>query len=151
MNERTRFFIKNIISHTLFSKGWCSVCVWEMGCSTVGHWGPQALSQQADSHAGIISPTDSNRLCSGYIIVLRPPTSAVLPLIFTDASLGWRLSRGSIYNNIQGHHFCGRVRGYYFSAGDTISVFLFPLVANEWNFGIKLPMRSWYAVKNQRN
>ena len=31
-----------------------------LGCSTVGHWGPQALSLQADSHAGILSPTDSN-------------------------------------------------------------------------------------------
>ena len=28
MNERTRFFIKKkIISHTLFSKGWCFMCV----------------------------------------------------------------------------------------------------------------------------
>ena len=27
-----------------------------LGCSTVGHWGPQALSLQADSHAGILSP-----------------------------------------------------------------------------------------------
>ena len=26
------------------------------GCSTVGHWGPQALSMQADSHSGILSP-----------------------------------------------------------------------------------------------
>ena len=26
------------------------------GCSTVGHWGPQALSLQADSHSGILSP-----------------------------------------------------------------------------------------------
>ena len=26
-----------------------------LGCSTVGHWGPQALSLQADSHAGILS------------------------------------------------------------------------------------------------
>ena len=31
-----------------------------LGCSIVGHWGLQALSLQADSHAGILSPTDSN-------------------------------------------------------------------------------------------
>ena len=69
-NERTNtFFIKNIISHTLFSKRWCWLCVrgeLETGtdcyfdpspsdhsstffssswlcCSTVSHWGPKAL------------------------------------------------------------------------------------------------------------
>ena len=31
-----------------------------LGCSTVGHWRPQALSLQADSHSGILSSTDSN-------------------------------------------------------------------------------------------
>ena len=60
-------------------------------CSTGGHWGPQALSLQAlslqaDSHAGILSPnynwtgTDSNCLtkasvASGYIIVWHPSAS----------------------------------------------------------------------------
>ena len=60
---------KNIISHTLFSKWWCWLCVRDeletgqtviltqsssfdpsstssstwLGCSTVGHWGPKAL------------------------------------------------------------------------------------------------------------
>ena len=69
MNEQTHFFIKNIISHHLFWKGWCFCCVrdeleteqtatyWSqvlltiaallphlgLGCSTVGHWGPKAL------------------------------------------------------------------------------------------------------------
>ena len=56
-----------------------------LGCSTVGHWGPQALSLQADSHAGILSPTDSNCNCNGnwlkpslapgYIIFWLPPAS----------------------------------------------------------------------------
>ena len=69
-NERTNTLLdKNIIPHTLFSKGWCFLCVrgeletgtdcyiltqsssdhsstsfssW-LGCSTVGHWGPKAL------------------------------------------------------------------------------------------------------------
>ena len=85
MNERTHFFIRIYLSHFI-RKGWCEVCVrgkletgthcyiltqcssdhsstssafW-LGCSTVGPWGPQALSLQADSHAGILSPTDSN-------------------------------------------------------------------------------------------
>ena len=34
----------------------------------------------------------------GYIIVSRTPASAVPPLIYSGASLDWRLSRGSIYN-----------------------------------------------------
>ena len=104
-NERMNTLLyKNIISHTLFSKGWCC-CVWEMsrwrgqtailtpsssrdhsstsfsswlGCLTVGHWGPWAFSLQADSHAGILSSTDSNRLCPGYIIVYVH----LLPLFF---------------------------------------------------------------------
>ena len=46
----------------------------------------QSLLIYKDSHAGILSPTDSKWL-----------TSAVLPLIYTGASLDWRL--GSIYNN----------------------------------------------------
>ena len=50
-------------------------------------------------------PTDSNWNWSkpsvepGYIIVLHPPASAVPPLIYTGASLDWRLDWGSIYNN----------------------------------------------------
>ena len=34
----------------------------------------------------------------GYIIFYRPPASAVLLLIYTGASLDWRLGRGSVYN-----------------------------------------------------
>ena len=34
-----------------------------------------------------------------YIIVSRPPVSTVPPLIYTGASLDWRLSRGLIYNS----------------------------------------------------
>ena len=43
--------------------------------------------------------TDSSRLCPGYIFVWCPPASAVLPLIYTGASLDWRLGRGSICYN----------------------------------------------------
>ena len=46
---------------------------------------------------------DSNWLepprAPGYIIVSRPPASAVLPLIYTGASLDWKLSWGSICYN----------------------------------------------------
>ena len=86
-NERTNTLLYKNIPLTLYSrKGWWFLCVWgelETGsdcyiltqnssdhsnasfaswldCSTVGHWGPQALSLQADSYAGFLSPTDSN-------------------------------------------------------------------------------------------
>ena len=39
------------------------------------------------------NPTDSSRLCPGYIFVWRPPAFAV---IYTGAPLDWRLGRGSI-------------------------------------------------------
>ncbi len=110
--------------------------------------GPSPLSA-AGSHAGILSPTDSNCNCnwnwnsnwltncpkpsvvSGNIFVWRPPASrgrthlppspnsttssgqddipisstgcnyfAVLPLIYTGASLDWRLGRRSICNTL---------------------------------------------------
>ena len=71
-----------------------------LGCSTVGHWGPQ--DTQSASWFSRWHPL-SNWLepprAPGYIIVLSPPDSAVLPLIYTAASLDWRLGRGSIYNN----------------------------------------------------
>ena len=82
-NERTNTLLYKIISLTLYSrKGWCWLCVrgeletetdcyiltpsssdqsstsstfW-LGCLTVGYWGPQALSRQADSQTGILSP-----------------------------------------------------------------------------------------------
>ena len=60
----------------------------------------QSPLSAAGVHFGILSPTDSNWLepprAPGYIIVLRTPASAVLPLIYTGASLDWRLGRGSI-------------------------------------------------------
>ena len=45
------------------------------------------------------TPTDSSRLCPGYIFVWRSPASTVLSLIYTGASLDWRPGRGSICNN----------------------------------------------------
>ena len=59
---------------------------------THGRW----LSIAAGSQFVILSPTDSDRLCAWLYYVLRPPASAVLPLIYTGASLDWRLGRGSI-------------------------------------------------------
>ena len=86
MNERTHFVIKIYLSHFILERVDVD-CVWEVswrqgqtvtywpkvlltiaallpdlgwGCSTVSYWGLQALSLQVDSHAGILSPTDSN-------------------------------------------------------------------------------------------
>ena len=82
MNERTLFFKKIYLSHFILERVDVG-CVWEViwrqgqtathwpkvlltiavllphlgwGCSTVGHWGLQALSLHAVSHAGILSP-----------------------------------------------------------------------------------------------
>ena len=71
------------------------------GCSTVGHWGPKALClplalTSASCPQLTPTPTDSSHLCPDYIFVWRPPASAILPLIYTGASLDRRLSRGSI-------------------------------------------------------
>ena len=99
------------------------------GCSTVGHCGPQTLSLLADSYASFLSPTDSN--CNGnwpkpseapgYIIVSRSPAYAVPQLIYTGASLDWRLGRGSIYNII------------IFSHSDVIKYFyLIPIIYIEF-------------------
>ena len=125
MNERTHFFIK-ISSLILYSrKGWCWLYVrdeWEtgtdcyiltqsssdhsstsfsswLGCSTVDHWEPKALCLPLALNSASclqLTPTGSSRLCPGYIFVRRPPVSAVLPLIYTGASLDWRLGRGSV-------------------------------------------------------
>ena len=119
-NEQTNTLLYKNISLTLYSwKGWCWLCVrgeletgtdcyiltqvlltiaallshlgW--GCSTVGHWGPKALC---------LPLTLTSASCCqltwapGYIIISRPPASAVLPLIYTGVSLDWWLGRGSI-------------------------------------------------------
>ena len=84
-NERTNTLLYKNIPLTLYSQKGDVSCVWEVswrqgqtgtywpqvlltiaallshsGCSTIGHWGPQDLSLQADSHTDILSPTDSN-------------------------------------------------------------------------------------------
>ena len=118
INEWTHFFIKIYLSHFI-RKGWCWLCVrselemetdcyiltqsssdhsstsfsfWLLNCGSLG---PQALSLQADSQAGILSPnwlqlqlnwnwlklTDRNSnwlklsVAPGYIIVWCPPAS----------------------------------------------------------------------------
>ena len=95
-NERTNTRLyKDINSHTLFLKGWCFCCMWEMSwrqgqtailtpsssltiaalLSSLGWvaqlWvteGCKALGLQAVSHASILSPTDSN--CPRHLVIL---------------------------------------------------------------------------------
>ena len=125
MNEQTHFFIKIYLSHFILERVDVD-CVWKMswrrgqtviltqsssdhsstpssswlGFLNRGSLRAQSPLSAAGSHFGILSSTDSNWLepprVPGYIIVLRPPASAVLPLIYTSASLDWRLGRGSI-------------------------------------------------------
>ena len=64
-----------------------SVCHWLSIQHLVSNWLQLQLTP---------TPTDSSHLCLSYIFVWRPPTSAVLPLICTGASLDWRLDQGSI-------------------------------------------------------
>ena len=71
------------------------------GCSTVGHWRPKALSLQV----GILSPTDSNRVCAGYIIVQRASVSAVLPLFFCLLTPVNLLIDGSVEGQYIANHF----------------------------------------------
>ena len=126
-NERKNTLLfKKFISHTSFSKGLMLVACerwvgdgdrllhidpsssdhsstyfssW-MGLLNHGSLRAQSPLSAAGSHFGILSPTDSSRLCPGYIIFFRPLASALLPLIYTGASLDWRLGRGSIcYRN----------------------------------------------------
>ena len=71
-----------------------------LGLLNHGSLRTQSPLSAAGSHFGILSPTDSNWLkppwAPGYIIVSRLPSSTVLPLIYTGASLDWQLSQGSI-------------------------------------------------------
>ena len=74
-----------------------------LGCSAVSHWGPKALclplalNWEPAADRGLVSNSRQLSRAPGYIFVLRPPASAVLPHIYTGASLNWRLGRGSIY------------------------------------------------------
>ena len=124
MNERKLFFIKIYLSHFILERVMLVVCErwvgdggqtailtpssfdhsstsfssW-LGLLNHGSLRAQSPLSAAGSQFGILSPTDPNCPCPGYIIISHPPASAVLPLIYTGASLDWRLGRGSIYNN----------------------------------------------------
>ena len=58
-----------------------------LGLINRGSLRAQSPQSAAGSHFGILSPTDSNRWAAGYIIYFRPTASAVIPLIYTGASL----------------------------------------------------------------
>ena len=119
-NGRTNTLLyKYIISHTFFLNGWCWLCVRdELETGTDCYIDPAVLLSRLGWVArlwGIEGPKPSvcrwlsirHLLCNwlepsrapDYVFVSHPPTSAVLPLIYTGASIYWRLGRGSIYNN----------------------------------------------------
>ena len=95
-NEWTNILLyKNIISHSLFLKGWCWLCVRDeletgtdcyidpkfffnnsstsfsswLGCSTVGHWGHKALSLQAGSHTSASCLQLTRTICALVILL----------------------------------------------------------------------------------
>ena len=71
-----------------------------VGCSIVGHWGPsspQSASWFSRWHS-CLNCTRPAR-APAYIDSWHPPVSAPLRLIYTGASLDWRLGQGSIYKN----------------------------------------------------
>ena len=128
MNEWTNILLYKNISLTLYSrKGWFWLCVrGELKTGTDSYILTQVLltiealllilagvaqSWVTESPKPSVCRWLSLRhfvanwlkpLCAGYIIVLCPPASAVLLLIYTGASLDWQLGRGSIcYNMIE--------------------------------------------------
>ena len=123
-NERTNTLLyKNIISHTLFSKGWWLLCVrneLETGTdryidpkfffehSSTSSWSwlgllnrvslrAQSPLSAAGSHFGILTPTDSNRPGHLFIILSYVHLLSLFFRLFTKVD--WRLGRGSIYNS----------------------------------------------------
>ena len=127
-NKRTKTLLyKNInLSHFIFEKVMFVVCEKWVETSTdcyidpgvllshlgwvtptVGHWGPQ--SPQSASWFSLRRPVSKltrTVRAPGYIIFYRPPASAVLPLIYTGASLDWRLGWESVYKTLHLVFFC---------------------------------------------
>ena len=130
--ERTNTLLCKNISLTLHPrKGWCWLCVmrWARdgdrllywphvllaiaallsrlgwGCSTVGHWGPKDICLPLALNSASCHHTDTNWLKPSVpwlYYCLTSPASAVLLLIYTGASLDWRLGRGSICYTLSG-------------------------------------------------
>ena len=71
-------------------------------------------------HAGILSPTDSNRLGTWLYYYLTATCFRCSSFIYTGASLDWRLGWGSIYNTRT------LVEGVLFLCRDAVSVFYNP-------------------------
>ena len=130
MNERIHFFIKKNISHTLFPKGWCWLCMRdELGTGTdcyidqsssdhsrtsstswLGLLNRRSLRARsplsaAGSHFGILSPTDSNRLAIWLYYLL--------PLIYS-----WLAARSRV--NILVISVCGALRETFIVVGNGI-------------------------------
>ena len=127
LQSRTNTLLYKNMSLTLYSRKGDVCCVWEMswrqgqtailtqvllatiaallphlgwGCSTVGPWGPKALCLLLALTSATCLQLTRTVWAPGYIIGSHPPASVVLLLIYTGASLDWRLGRGSIYNNV---------------------------------------------------
>ena len=71
-----------------------------LGLLNRGSLRAQSPQSAAVSHFDILSPTDSNSPSTWFYYFLTSTCFRLFPLIYTGASLDWRLGRGSIYNNI---------------------------------------------------
>ena len=114
MNEWNTLLYKNIISHTLFLKGWWLLCVrdkletetecyidhkffsWPQqhfflilvwGCSTMGHWGPKALSLQAGSHTSASSLQLTRTVWHLVILLFNARLLSLFFRLFTQVHL----------------------------------------------------------------
>ena len=91
--------------------------------STVRYWGPQkpSVCKLVLTLAFSLQLTWT-ALAPGYIIFLRSPASAVLPLIYTGASLDWQLGQGSIYNTANQDDLFYLARTFFPSSCWTLSL-----------------------------
>ena len=128
MNERTHFLIKIYLSHFILERVvflvgerwvgdgdrllfWPKVLLATIAAllfhlSWVAQpWvncEPKTLCLQLVSIRHLVSNWPEPPRAPGYIIVWRSPASAVLLLIYTGASLDWRVGRGSICYSLTG-------------------------------------------------
>ena len=116
MNERTHFFIKIYLSHFILERVDVG-CVWGVswrqgqdcyiltqvlltiaallshlgwGCSTVGHWGPKALSLPlalTSASCPQLTPTDSSRLWHLVILLFNVHLLPLFLHVFTQVRL----------------------------------------------------------------
>ena len=125
-NERTHFFIKIYITHTLFSMFlWCVRDEWRQGkttiltqpflltiaallphlgwgCSTEGHWGPHPSVCKLALTLAFLSPTNSTAAGTSLYTFITPTCFCFFFRLFTQVHL-WLTARSRV--NIQHKYY----------------------------------------------